>query len=135
MTIDIDTFVAIPLPTALVAAMLKRSPYGVSSLIETVMTDFLERTEADFSAPTSPVGLYWDALFLPNGTLVRTKYKNEVKVASVENQAIIWQGEEYSSFAQLSNAMRGNTMTNAWRELEIKRPTDKAWQKAQALRR
>lgn len=135
MTTDLDSFISVPLPTALVQALLTRSPHGISSLIENVVYDFLERTEEDFNAPDKSEGIHWESLFLPNGTEVRTKYKGEYKVAMIKNLAIVWENEIYPSFAQLANAMRGNTMNNAWKELQIKRPTDKIWMPAQSLRR
>lgn len=135
MSYDLDSFVSVPLPISLVAALLKRSPYGVSALIETVVIDFLERTEDEFSIPSEPVGVFWEALFLPNRTEIRTKYFDEFKIALIEDQAIVWEGEVYPSFAQLSNAMRGGKMTNAWRELQVRRPSDRTWMPAQSLRR
>lgn len=135
MSLDLDSFVSVPLPTALVAALLKRSPHGISALIETVVADFLDRTEDEFSIPDQPVGVFWDALFLPNGTQLRTKYFGEFKLAKIEDESIIWEGDVYPSFAQLANAMRGGTMNNAWRELQIKRPNDRTWMPAQSLRR
>lgn len=135
MSTDLDSFISIPLPTALVAALLKRSPHGVSALIETVVTDFLDRTEDEFSIPADPVGVFWDALFLPHGTQIRTKYFGEFKLAVIDNEVIKWDGNVYPSFARLVNAMRGGTMNNAWRELQIKRPSDKTWMPAQSLRR
>jgi len=72
---------------------------------------------------------------LPEKTQIRTKYFGEVKTAIIENESIIWNDQIYASFAQLSNAMRGDKMTNAWRELEIKRPTDQIWFSAQSIRR
>jgi hypothetical protein len=135
MSLDLDSFVSVPLPTALVAALLKRSPHGVSALIETVVSDFLDRTEDEFSIPAEPVGVFWEALFLPNNTEIRTKYFGEFKIAKIESQSILWEGETYPSFAQLANAMRGGTMNNAWRELQVKRPSDRTWMPAQSLRR
>ena len=135
MPVDLDSFVSVPLPIALVAALLKRSPHGVSALIETVVIDFLDRTEDEFSVPTQPVGVFWDALFLPTGTKLRTKYFGKFKLAMIEDESIKWEGDVYPSFAQLANAMRGGTMNNAWSHLQIKRPADKAWMPAQSLRR
>jgi hypothetical protein len=135
MSTDLDSFVSVPLPTALVNALFKRSPHGVSSLIETVVADFLDRTEDEFSIPSKSVGVFWDALFLPNGTQLRTKYFGEFKLAKIDDESIVWDGDVYPSFAQLANAMRGGTMNNAWRELQIKRPSDTTWIPAQSLRR
>lgn len=136
MSIDLNQFVAVPLPTPLVAALLKRSPHGLSSLIEDVVTDFLERTEDDFSSRNAATeGVHWEALFLPSGTQVRTKYFGEFKVAEIDGESIVWDGKTYSSFAQLANSMRGDTMNNAWNTLYIKRPSDKTWILAQSIRR
>lgn len=135
MSLDLDSFVSIPLPTSFVAELLKRSPHGISMLIENVVTDFLDRTNDEFSAPTPPVGLFWESLFLPNGTQIRTKYFGEFKQAEIVDQRIVWENSTYKSFAQLANAMRGGTMNSAWRELEVKRPNDKIWLSAQSIRR
>lgn len=135
MSLDLDSFVAVPLPTSLVAALLARSPHGISALIENVVSDFLERTEIDFMAAPTTLGVYWEALFLPDGTQVRTKYKGEFKIGAIVKESIVWDGNTYPSFAQLANSMRGNTMNNAWKELQIKRPSDKLWMPAQSLRR
>lgn len=132
---NFDSFVAVPLPTALVKALLSRSPYGISSLIENVVYDYLERTEEDFIQPIKTEGVYWESLFLPSGTEVRTKYFGEFKTATVDGESILWEGNTYPSFARLTNAMRGGTMNNAWNELQIKRPTDKTWIAAQSIRR
>ena len=135
MSLDLDSFVSVPLSTPLVAALLLRSPHGVSALIENVISDFLDRTEDDFMAAPTTLGVFWEALFLPSGTQIRTKYFGEFKVASVEKESIIWDGNVYPSFAQLANKMRGGKMNNAWKELQIKRPSDKMWMPAQSLRR
>lgn len=135
MSLDLDSFVAVPISTSLYAALLRRFPDRVSAAIEDVVSDFLERTEEDVTLSSGTAGIYWEALFLPNGTLIRTKYFGEYKTASIEEEFIVWNGERYPSMAQLTNKMRGDTSNNAWRELEIKRPGDKQWIPAQALRR
>lgn len=135
MSLDLDSFISVPLSTSLVTALLTRSPYGISALIENVVSDFLKRTEDNFTPLKQPlIGVYWEALFLPNGTQIRTKYYGEFKVAAIEDESIVWNGETYSSFARLANKMRGGTMNNAWKELQIKRPSDKTWIRALSLR-
>ncbi len=135
MSTDLNAFIAIPLPTSLVATLLKIHPHGISGLIEDVMNDFLDRNKDDLGLDRGAGGMYWEAVFLPEGTQIRTKYFDEFKVASIQDQNIFWNEQVYTSFAQLSNAMRGNKMTNAWRELQIKRPNDPTWLPAQSLRR
>ncbi|MBV8667023.1 MAG: hypothetical protein JO269_11125 [Burkholderiaceae bacterium] len=135
MSPDLNSFISVPLPTSLVSTLLRRYPDGISRLIEDVVMDFLERTGDDFSARPQPTGIYWESLFLPSGTQLRTRYFGEFKVAEINNESIVWGGSVFPSFAQLTNAMRGGTSNNAWRELQIRRPSDKTWVAAQSLRR
>lgn len=134
MSLDLDSFIAIPLPSSLVIALLARSPH-VSDLLTNIASDFLARTETDQLATSTITGVYWESLFLPSGTQIRTKYFGEFKVASIEEDSIVWNGDHYSSFAKLVNKMRGGTINNAWKELQIKRPSDNSWVPALSLRR
>jgi len=133
MSYPLDSFVAVPLSSELYARLAARFPAHVSSLVEDVLNDFLERT-ADDDDRTPRTGVKWESLFLPSGTLARTRYHGEEKQAEVIDTQIVWQGEPYPSFGSLANAMRGNTSNNAWKVLELKRPTDAQWQPAYLLR-
>jgi hypothetical protein len=133
---SLDSFVAVPLPVELYAELAHRYPSSVSSVIEDLARDFLDRTADDFeAAPLSHNGIYWESLFLPSGTEVRTKYFNEYKEALIKGKDIVWEGNTYSSMSQLARTMRGNTSNNAWKVLEIKRPSDIRWRNADFLRR
>jgi hypothetical protein len=134
MSRDLDSFIAVPLPTSLVIALLARST-NVSDLLVNIASDFLERTKADRPAISASTGVYWESLFLPSGTQIRTKYFGEFKVALIEEDSIVWNDNHYPSFAKLVNEMRGGTINNAWKELQIKRPTDNSWVPALSLRR
>ena len=135
-TVNLDSFVAVPLPITLYAEFARRFPNGVSSVIEQVAWDFLDRTADDYNAvPRGQSGVHWESLFLPEGTEVRTKYFNEYKMATISSKGIEWDGKIYSSMSQLAGSMRGNTSNNAWKVLEVKRPSDVAWQSADFLRR
>lgn len=135
-TPNLNSFIAIPIPAELYAALARRYPDGVSSLIEQVTWDFLERTADDFEAGRSKCkGFHWDSVFLPEGTEIRTKYFNEYKVATIQREELVWEGKTYPSMSQLARVMRGDTSNNAWKVLEVKRPTDLKWQSAQFLRR
>ena len=133
---SLDDFVAVPLPADLYAELAERQPRGVSSLLEHIARDFLERTAEDFAAryPGRKAGVQWDAVFLPDGTEVRTKYKGEVKVATIGDSSIRWEGAVYESMSQLARAMRGDTSNNAWKVLEVRRPSDGSWKPADLLR-
>ena len=131
----LDSFVSVPLPIDLYAEISRRYPAGVSSVLESVVWDFLERTENDFNPGLRQASIYWDSLPLPEGTEIRTKYFNEYKVAAIQSGEIVWEGESYPSMSQLARAMRGDTSNNAWKVLEIKRPSDTKWQIADFLRK
>ena len=130
-----DDFVCVPIPSDLYAALARRQPRGVSTLLTDVAWDFVERTADDFEAgPRSKGGVQWDAIFLPDGTEVRTKYFGEVKVATIEKGQIHWDGRAFHSMSQLARAMRGDTSNNAWKVLEVKRPADTGFKLADFLR-
>lgn len=136
MSINLDAFVAIPVSNTLYAELSRRFPGGVSSIIEHIARDFLDRTADDFpNEPPKKLGVYWEALFLPEGTKIRTKHYGEIKTAEVDGTDIVWDGETYASMSQLARSMRGDTSNNAWKVLEVKRPQDAKWQTADFLRR
>jgi len=138
MTFSLDSFVAVPLPHDLYAQLAIRYPTGVSSVLEHVIQDFLDRTEGDFAAMQDKPrenGVQWDALFLPHGTQIRTKYFGKYPIAEIAAGEILWEGRNYASMSQLARAMRGNTSNNAWVVLELKRPTDRDWIRADRLRK
>lgn len=131
----LDSFVSIPVSVELYDELSRRFAGGVSSVLEQITWDFLERTTEDFSVSHTPVkGHQWDALLLPNGTQVRTKYFEDVKVAEIRDSKIFWEGKKFRSMSQLARSMRGNTSNNAWKVLEVLRPSDKQWVLADYLR-
>jgi hypothetical protein len=135
MSISLDSFVAIPVPHALYARLAARYPGGVATLVETVVQDFLDRTEDEFEfLRSSRKGVHWESMFLPDGSQVRTKYYGDHQVADIAHGKIVWNGETYPSMSRLASAMRGDTSNNAWKVLEVKRPTDAEWQLADRLR-
>jgi hypothetical protein len=71
-------------------------------------------------------------LFLPGGTEIRMCYKRQYYYAKVEGDRIIFDGKSLSP-ADLVNAIT-STSRNAWHDLWIKRPDDKAWNLANSLR-
>lgn len=136
MSLNLNSFVSVPVSNELYAEFARRFPGGVSSVLEQVAQDFLDRTAEDFAAREPRAqGIYWDALFLPEGSQIRTKHYGELKIAEIVGSEIMWEDESYPSMSQLARAMRGDTSNNAWKVLEIKRPSDGKWQKADFLRR
>lgn len=151
--------IPIPIDSEIVGELFLRSPSGpktdVAGWIETIVTDFLERTAdegywseayyayreqqsgvkdflAEFGNPKG--GYHWAPLFLPNGTLIRMTYMKEVFNAAVRNDKIEFKGG-YFSPSELAHVIANKTRRNAWRDLLIKRPGDTEWLLADDIRR
>ena len=125
-TLNINSFVAIPLSPDLYTELARRFPGQVNSVIGNVVEDFLDRTADQFDPP-SKKGIQWDSVFLVEGTQIRTKYRGEYKLATIQGDEIVWEGTTYPSMSQLAYSMRGNVANNAWKVLEVKRPSDTSW--------
>ena len=132
-----DEFVAVPIPVDLYAELLSRHPGRVSTVIENVTRDFLERTAEDHPKKRRPngAGVSWESVSLPSGSRLRTRYFGEYKYAEIKGDSILCEDEEFLSISQLANHMRGGTNNNAWVVMEIMRPNDREWIKADLLRR
>lgn len=136
MALELDDLAAVPVSSELYGELVRRFPRGVSSVVEDVVWDFLNRTEEDFRARQGAPrnGIHWDKTFLPSGTKLRTRYLGEFKYAEVSEDKIQFGGDAVPSVSQLARRMRGNTSVNAWLCMEVMRPTDSEWQKANSLR-
>ena len=78
-------------------------------------------------------GYQWKNLFLPDTSELRMQYKDQFVYVRVIGDAIMYDGHAVSP-RQLANAIAGGTR-NAWRDLWIRRPSDKRWTLADACRR
>ncbi len=126
----------VPISQDLYREVLRRFPKGVHSVVEDVVRDFLERTADEVkSGHTTKDGLWFGAVFLPDGTRLRTKYQRAYRYMEITGDSIIHDGQRYPSVSQVVNFVRGQTSNNAWKVLEIQRPTDPAWVPAESLRR
>jgi len=131
-----NDFVVVPISSQTYQAIAERYPTAVSTLIEDVINDFLERTSGTTSIAkeNGPEGMLWSTTFLPKGTQLRTKYLGKYLNAIVSNGSALYEDQEFSSISKLANKMRGNTSVNAWLCIEVKRPTDIKWISANKLR-
>jgi hypothetical protein len=125
----------------------------VAEWINTIVSEFLERTRDDpkiWSSPASPTvdpdeeafrtkygdpqrGYQWPPLFLPNGTQIRMTYRKEPHYAEVARERIIFEGRSLTP-SELARKIAGNTNRNAWRDLWVKLPKSSAWVLADTLR-
>ncbi len=148
--------VSVSIDSEIIGEMFLRAgpKIDVAGWIETIVSDYLERTADDqwsdayyayreqqasvedfVSEYGDPKGGYhWAPVFLPNGTLIRMNYMKEVFSAAVRNNKIEFKGEFFSP-SELARIIANGTNRNAWRDLLIKRPGDTDWQIADDIRR
>ena len=126
----------VPLKNDLLLKLIDRYKENYPVAIDDVIEDFLERTadEHDEHAGFREGGYVWDQVELPAGTQLRTRYFDEWQVATLKNGKFYFNNKPYKSPAKLCNAMRGNKSTNAWMMLQIKRPRDIEFKKAEKFR-
>lgn len=77
-------------------------------------------------------GYRWKQLYLPHGSIIRMKYRGQFHYAKVEGDKIKYEKKVVSP-SEFANTVTG-TSRNAWRDLEVKRPNDRAWFLADYLR-
>jgi hypothetical protein len=126
----------VPLKNDLLMKLIDRYKENYPLAIDGVIEEFLERTADEHDEKTRfREGAYlWDQLELPAGTQLRTRYFDEWQIATLENGKFYFNDQAYKSPAKVCNAMRGNKINNAWLMLQIKRPNDVAFQKAEKHR-
>ena len=80
------------------------------------------------------LGYHWRPLLLPPGTQIRMTYKGRTSHAEIVGDDFIHDGNKLSPSA-FANMVADGTSRNAWRDLWIKRPSDREFQLADDLRR
>lgn len=136
-TQTLDDVVFVPFPIRLYRELLDRHSTRAHAVIENVVEDFLDRTTelTPKAAKNRGAGMFWEALFLPEKTRLRTKHLGQYKYADVKGDKVLYDGKSFSSVAQTTNKMRGNTQNNAWKVVEILLPNDSQWVHAFRLRK
>lgn len=150
------THLAVPVHSELIAEIILRSEgkADVAVMIENVLGDFLDRTRGDpdiwsnahalavieededdslVAYGSATKGYRWSGVFLPNGTKLKSTYKGEDKLAEVRHQQIYYE-ERPCSPSEFASRVANNTSRNAWRDVWVKRPDDRAWVFANTLR-
>lgn len=78
-------------------------------------------------------GYSWKNVFMPHGTKIRMKYKGVMHYGAINGDELFYQDISISP-SEFANKVAGGSMRNAWRDLEIKRPSDDEWFSANLLR-
>lgn len=126
----------VPLKNDLLMKLIERYKEDYPLAIDDVIEQFLERTAGDYETDTGyrAGGYIWDQVVLPAGTRLRTRYFDQWQVATLQDGRFHYRNQSYKSPAKLCNAMRGNKTCNAWMMLQIKRPQDIEFRKAEKFR-
>lgn len=126
----------------------------VGSMVEHALETFLDRTRGDadvwseahaeavaegddddtlvkYGSPSK--GYQWQGILLANGTILKIAYKGRDKLAEVRHQQIYYEGQPCSP-SQFASRVANNTSRNAWRDIWVKRPSDRDWVFADILR-
>ena len=135
-----ETMLYIPMRESLFNALVLhfskpgRPASGMDEVVDSVVSDFLDRvSEDDEFSPAAQRGFYWQNVFLPNGTELRMTISAKQHFAVIEHDEVRYEGQSFTP-ASWANHIAGHSR-NAWRDIYIKRPTDKDWVFANTLRR
>ncbi len=126
----------VPLKNDLLLRLIERYKERYPDAIDDVIEEFLDRTAGEYDEQRGfrDGGYVWDQVELPPGTLLRTRYFDEWLVAELRDGKFHFGGKVYKSPAQVCNAMRGNKISNAWIMLQLKRPQDIDFKRAEKFR-
>jgi hypothetical protein len=152
-------FICVPIAVELYNELVLRvgDPRSdVTSFVEHALESYLERTEDDGkwsdayfewkerSRPAEEFrthygnpdqGFNWTPVFLPNGTKLSMLYDGKTHTAEIRHNRIYLGDEAISSPSNLASRIANGTSRNAWRDLRVKRPSDREFRPADDLRR
>lgn len=129
--------VYIPIEVELFADLVAR--YGTSDptkafrVVSEVVSDFLERTEGAPGRQDPAKGLYWQDLFLPDGSKLRITIRGKQYFSEVAGGQLRYEGKTFTP-AGWANFVAGHAR-NAWRDIYVMRPAENSWVFAASLRR
>jgi hypothetical protein len=138
----LHSFVNVPVPTAIFLSLVEFLRKNGSSedpveIVNRAIEYWMENAswkQEDLLPDVSDrqKGYRWKQVLLPHGSLVRMKYKGQFHYAKIEGDSFKYDNADMSP-SEFAHAVTG-TSRNAWRDLEIKRPTDQIWILADILR-
>lgn len=122
--------VAIPTRQFLALADFLRSnddPRDPVHVVETAIEYWLDNAgwKSELLSQSQALGYQWKNMFLPDGTEVRMQYKGQYHYARVAGDQLLYQ-DRPTTPGSLANLIAGSSR-NAWRDLWVKRPTDREW--------
>lgn len=80
------------------------------------------------------LGYQWQNVFLPNGTRLRMKYRDNYYYADVRHEKVVDDGQQYTP-AQWVRKVANHTARNAWHDIWVLFPGESNWHYSDNLRR
>lgn len=124
--------ISVPLPTELFLRLVdflreRGDPRDPVQMVELAVEYWIDNAswKEELLRPSDAQGYQWKSLFLPSGTQIRMPYKGAYYYAKVEGDEILYEGKPTSP-SRLANTITRSSR-NAWRDLWIKRPSDREW--------
>lgn len=111
---------------------LAANAFAEDELSDRIGTAAGAREPSAYGSARACRGYQWKELFLPDGTDVRMHCDGEVHQARVSGDCIIYQGRRVSP-RQFTLVVAGDGR-NAWRDLSLRLPGEKRFQRASLLR-
>jgi hypothetical protein len=96
------------------------------------LDEWLAEKRSPDSCPAALRGYQWKELFLPDGTDVRMIYDGHSHYAKVRDDQLLYEGRAVSPRAFTMRVAAG--VRNAWRDLWLRFPGKREWQRALLLR-
>ena len=130
---DRNNYVAVLIDNSIYRAIASKYPDAVSTVIEDVMGDFLERiSDEDVKQRCNPIGYSWGRLFLPDHTKLRMKYKGTYYYAEIDGDSVVYEGKTVTPNQFVREVTK--QARNAWITIWVRRPRDGNWHLADELR-
>ena len=113
----------------------KRSSLDPVDVVETAISYWIDNADWKpelLGSPDQQTGYSWKSLFLPSGTNLRIKINGEYVYAKVEGDRIVYNGQSVSPNQFALKA--AGCARDAWRDVWIRRPTDRDYAVADSFR-
>lgn len=106
----------------------------LDSIHDAEATSVLDQVSDALSRPLGAIGFFSKGVHLPDGTLIKARYKQqEFRAKIIDGKWLDEAGREHASASAAAAAITG-TNVNGLRFWEARRPSDSGWRRLELLR-
>jgi len=106
---------------------------SLDALVEEAIVSALPIARTTNATILPPKNFYrWKDVFLPNETVLSFQYKGNTYTAAVKDGELLFENRPVSPSEFVNSISSG--VRNAWRDIWVKRPSDKVWLQASEVR-